>query len=120
MTAPTTSRSEHYDVVVVGAGIAGITAACYLGRSGIRTLLLEKEDKPGGLVGSFIHEGFTFDSGIRAFENSGIVYPMLRDLGIDIHACKSTVSVGIASHMVKITVQEDIGSYADMLSAVFP
>ncbi|NCU26769.1 NAD(P)/FAD-dependent oxidoreductase [Candidatus Nomurabacteria bacterium] len=120
MTAPTTSGSEHYDVVVVGAGIAGITAACYLGRSGIRTLLLEKEDKPGGLVGSFIHEGFTFDSGIRAFENSGIVYPMLRDLGIDIHACKSTVSVGIASHMVKITVQEDIGSYADMLSAVFP
>jgi phytoene dehydrogenase-like protein len=74
----------QYDVVVVGGGMAGLTAAAYLSRAGARVLLCEKEKQVGGLVNSFERGGFVFDGGIRAIENSGIVHPMLRQLGIDV------------------------------------
>lgn len=44
---------------------------------------MEKEVQTGGLVGSFNYKGFHFDSGIHAFENSGIIFPMLDQLGIE-------------------------------------
>lgn len=43
--------SEHYDVIVVGGGPGGATAAGYLTRMGRKTLLLEKEDGPRHRVG---------------------------------------------------------------------
>jgi hypothetical protein len=39
--------------------------------------------------------GFSFDGGIRAIENSGIVTPMLRQLGLEIPFVKNGVSIGI-------------------------
>ena len=75
---------RSYDVLIVGAGMAGLTAAAYLSKAGLKVLLCEKEKKIGGLVNSFEYKGFIFDGGIRAIENSGIVVPMLRQLGIEI------------------------------------
>ena len=37
---------KTYDVIVVGSGPGGSTAACYLGRAGIKTLLLDKANFP--------------------------------------------------------------------------
>ena len=62
--------------------MAGLTAAAYLSQAGLKVLLCEKEKKTGGLVNSFEYKGFTFDGGIRAIENSGILSPMLKQLGI--------------------------------------
>ena len=73
-----------YDVLIVGGGIAGLTSAAYLAKDGYKVLVCEKQDEIGGLVNSFTYKGFLFDGGIRAIENSGIVMPMLRQLGIDI------------------------------------
>ena len=66
-----------YDVVIVGGGIAGLTSAAFLSKTGYNVLVCEKESKVGGLVNSFDFKGYTFDGGIRAIENSGIVLPML-------------------------------------------
>ena len=51
-----------YDVIVAGGGMAGLTAAAYLSRAGRRVLLCEKEERLGGLVGSFAHHGYVFDT----------------------------------------------------------
>jgi len=88
-----------FDSIVVGGGIAGLTAACYLCRYGHNVLLLEKSKKVGGLVGSFERDGFVFDYGARAFENSGIILPMLKQLGIDMEIINNPVTIGIGMNL---------------------
>lgn len=118
--AATEGLISKYDVIVVGAGIAGLTSAAYLTKAGYSTLLCEKSDHPGGLVGSFTRQGFTFDAGIRAFENSGIVFPMLAQLGISLEFVKNPVVIGIEETQMTLEGVESLAAYAAMLSAKFP
>jgi phytoene dehydrogenase-like protein len=53
-------QSEKRQVVIVGAGMAGLTAAAYLAREKFDVLLLDKNDRIGGLVGGFEKDGFFF------------------------------------------------------------
>ena len=50
-------------VIVVGAGIGGITAATHLAQRGMKVIVLEKNSHAGGRCDRFIHEGHRFDSG---------------------------------------------------------
>lgn len=50
-----------YDAAVVGGGMAGLTAAAYLVRSGLSVILFEKDLEVGGLVRTFNRGGFVFD-----------------------------------------------------------
>ncbi len=109
-----------YDAIIVGAGIAGLTSAAYLTRAGHRTLLCEKQDVCGGLVTTFERDGFFFDGGIRAIENSGIVLPMLRDLGVDLEFVESQVSIGIEDKTVRLESEKSIESYQALLNDLFP
>jgi phytoene dehydrogenase-like protein len=108
------------DVLIVGAGMAGLTAAAYLSRAGLKVLLCEKENRTGGLVNSFDFNGFTFDGGIRAIENSGMVIPMLRQLGIEVEFLPSPVSIGIGRDVVRIDSKDSLGAYQELLEKYFP
>jgi phytoene dehydrogenase-like protein len=109
-----------YDCIVVGGGISGLTASAYLSKDKHKVLLIEKQDEVGGLVSSFPYKGFTFDGGIRAIENSGIVFPMLRHLGIEVDFIRSIVTMGIKDDKVSITKKEDVSNYQDLLKKHFP
>jgi phytoene desaturase len=50
-------------VVVIGAGFAGLSASCYLAREGYSVTLLEKNNQTGGRARRYSAEGFTFDMG---------------------------------------------------------
>jgi phytoene dehydrogenase-like protein len=59
---------ESYDVVVIGSGLAGMTAANMLGRSGYSVLLLEQHYKLGGLATWFRRPGsHIFDISLHGF-----------------------------------------------------
>ena len=58
-----------HDAIVVGGGIAGLTAAAFLAKAGRSVLLCEKEPAVGGLINTFERDGFFFDGGIRATED---------------------------------------------------
>jgi phytoene dehydrogenase-like protein len=113
------AATEH-DVLVVGGGIAGLTAAAYLCRAGLSVLLCEKEQRTGGLVNTFKYKGFILDGGIRATENTGIVLPMLRQLGIEVEFLPNPVSVGIGKDVIRITSKESLNSYRGLLEKHFP
>ncbi len=50
-----------FDIVIIGAGPAGLSAAIEAERQGRDAVLLEAEDAPGGLTRSFEKDGYTFD-----------------------------------------------------------
>ena len=47
------NAKDHYDVVVIGSGLGGMTAANVLARQGRRVLLLEQHYKLGGMATSY-------------------------------------------------------------------
>lgn len=60
--------ADQYDVVVIGSGLAGMTAANVLGRAGHRVLLLEQHYKLGGLATWFLRPGgHIFDISLHGF-----------------------------------------------------
>jgi len=109
-----------YDAIIAGGGIAGLTAGAYLSKAGFKTIIIEKQKNTGGLVNSFTYKGFTFDGGIRALENSGILLPMLRQLGLDVEFIKSTVTVGIENDLVQLESKDNLKDYEQLLLKQFP
>jgi phytoene dehydrogenase-like protein len=106
--------------VIAGAGMAGLTAAAYLLRDNFDVLILEKNDKIGGLVGTFEKNGFYFDSGPRAYVNSGIIKPILGDLGINCDYLENKISLGIEDHFLKVNSITDLQEYQEILTRFFP
>ncbi len=51
------------EVVVIGAGVGGLTAAALLLKAGHRVTVLEAHVYPGGCAGTFYHQGYRFDAG---------------------------------------------------------
>jgi phytoene dehydrogenase-like protein len=54
-------KGPNKHVVVIGAGIAGLSAASYLLRNGYAVTIVEQHDKPGGLCTSWKRQGYTID-----------------------------------------------------------
>jgi phytoene dehydrogenase-like protein len=109
-----------YDAVVVGSGIAGLVAASYTARAGLSTLLCEKQSTCGGLVQTYERGGFYYDAGIRALESSGVLLPMLRDLGIEIAFVPNPVSLGIGDRVIRLDSLESLDAYQALLTGLFP
>ncbi len=79
---PGSTESTCYDAVVIGAGLSGLTAASFLSQAGARVLVCEQAGQVGGLFNSFRRDGYQFDGGIKAVENSAVMKPMLAQLGL--------------------------------------
>ena len=113
--------TEHlYDTVIVGGGIAGLTASAYLARAGQNVLLIEKNRECGGLVNSFSRDGFHFDAGVRALLDAGIIFTMLKDLNIRLDVVKSPVSLGIENEVLHIENLDSLSGYRDLLKKFYP
>ena len=112
--------NQIFDVIVVGSGMGGLTTAAYTSRAKRRVLLLEKSAQPGGLFGSFKSGQYVFDHGARAVENSGIMVPMFRQLGLPLEFVKSPVNIGSGKHVVPITSDVELEPYAQFLIKLFP
>lgn len=57
------------EVVIIGAGLTGLTTALYLKKAGISFVILEKDSKVGGVIQSYTEEGFQYESG----PNTGVL-----------------------------------------------
>jgi phytoene dehydrogenase-like protein len=78
---------KHYDCIVVGSGIAGLTAARIMSQQGKSILLLEKATILGGSLARFRVEGIPYDVGFHftggfADDRSGVLDGMLQVLGV--------------------------------------
>lgn len=56
-------------VVIVGAGLTGLTLAFYLQKKGIDFLIIERQKRPGGVIRTYSDSGFTYEAG----PNTGVL-----------------------------------------------
>jgi phytoene dehydrogenase-like protein len=69
----------HTEVLIVGAGLAGLSAAIYLEAAGVDVRVIESSDRAGGRVASDVIDGFICD---RGFQLINARYPALQELNI--------------------------------------
>src|SRR3954464_9226242 len=75
------------EVVVVGAGIAGLATAARLQARGVSTIVLEAHGLPGGCAGYYRRKGFSFDVGATTlvdFGPDGVGGRFLDEIGLEV------------------------------------
>ena len=69
----------HTEVLIVGAGLAGLSAAIHLEAAGVEVTVIESSDRAGGRVASDVIDGFICD---RGFQLINAQYPALQELNV--------------------------------------
>jgi len=70
-------------VVVVGAGLGGLSAACHLAGRGHEVVVVEKAEVPGGRAGLLEEGGYRFDTGPSVMTMTGILGDVFAAAGAD-------------------------------------
>jgi len=65
------NKHDDYDVIVVGAGMGGLTSAALLSQHGYKVLVAEQQEQIGGFCTSFERNGFTFNVGVADVSGLG-------------------------------------------------
>jgi len=120
--------TQKYDVIVIGAGLGGLSAAAMLAQNGLGVLLLERHNVPGGYATSFVRGRYEFEvalhelSGIGPPENRGGLYRYLERLGV----AEKVEFLGVP-HLYRsifpdldITLPVGRQAFEDKLCAAFP
>ena len=77
--------ASYPDTIVIGSGIAGLTAALYLAKGHRRDLVLEASHVVGGRTASWIEDGMPVESGLHKFLGIYRELPrLLEDVGVDL------------------------------------
>lgn len=114
-----------YDVIVIGGGLAGLTAASLLAKRQLKVAVIEKSYNPGGSCGVFKRGSVTFDNGaamLYGFGPSGFnahrfVFNCLEE-PVDVIKHDLLYTVVFKGHRIPFWL--DVNQFADELSKVFP
>lgn len=70
---------DSAEVIVIGAGLAGLSTAIHLQEAGVDVAIIEASDRPGGRVTSDLIDGFICDRGFQLINSK---YPALQELNV--------------------------------------
>jgi prolycopene isomerase len=119
------SADTKQDVVIIGAGIAGLVAGNYLAKAGLKVLILEHHYVVGGCCSSFKRKGFTFDCAAHSLGScrpGGQFDRVLNELGLagkmEIHRCDPSDTVITRERRVDLGGSAD--EMAEAMAAHFP
>lgn len=75
--------SKIKTVAIVGGGVSGLSAACYLARNGVQVKLFEANEKAGGCCGTTETDGYAFSDGAVYLAAPAILDHVFQRLGLD-------------------------------------
>ena len=120
------SQEKNKRVVVIGAGIGGLTAGALLARQGCEVLVCDQAIVPGGCASTFKRRGFTFDVGatqVAGLEKGGIHKKIFDYLEVDIPPatpCDPACAVFLPGEKEPINVWRDPKKWAQERQEKFP
>ena len=120
-----------YDVVVVGAGNAGLTAACQCAQAGKKTLLIEQHNLPGGCASSFRRGRFEIEPSLHEIcdvgpvDNPGDTRTILEGFGvnvdwIDVGDCFRIISKYSDGTPMDVTMPSGKDAFIDKMEGYVP
>ncbi|NMG18856.1 C-3',4' desaturase CrtD [Brasilonema bromeliae] len=113
-------------VIVIGAGIGGLTAGALLAHRGYSVLILDQALVPGGCASTFKRKGFTFDVGatqVAGLEPGGIHHRIFKELEIDLPQatpCDPACAVYLPGEETPINVWRDPDKWKEERQRQFP
>ncbi len=112
-------------VIVIGAGIGGITAAIHLAKRGLHVTIVEKNARPGGRCNRFSREGHHFDTGPTFFLLPLIYESEFRALGTSMRQQLDLQRVDPSYHLVfddgsQLALTSDMNAMQEQLEAIQP
>lgn len=115
--------SGVYDVIVVGSGIGGLTAAALAAHDGLNTLLVEAHNRPGGCAGDFALNGVMFPAGatlLSGFEANGLHTWVYGRLGLTSRAEPLARAMEVVGEERRFTLWTDRERWAEEARRAFP
>ncbi|MBW2612290.1 MAG: NAD(P)/FAD-dependent oxidoreductase [Deltaproteobacteria bacterium] len=119
-----------YDVIVIGAGNAGLTSAAYLAKKGVKVLVLERHNVPGGSATSFCRGRFEFEvslhqiCGIGTEKAPGPLRNLFQRIGVldklEFLEMDDLYNFLHLPQKTSITLPPDIGEITFLLQGLFP
>ncbi len=119
------SETLSADVVVVGAGLGGLSVARHLQEKGIDVVVLEHHTKPGGYAHYFRAGGYRFEVALHALDglgSGGWARPMFATLGIldRVEFNRLDPFYTVAFPDFEMSAPTDIDEYIERFGAIFP
>ena len=113
------------DVIIVGAGMAGLTCGCLLAQKGLKVLIVEKNQKVGGCCTSFEKEGFSFDLSVQSVgecRKGGRIWRLLKELNLldQIHFIPLEPAREYHFPDQKVSQSSRMETHLENLSVLFP
>jgi phytoene desaturase len=112
-------------VIVIGAGIGGLTAAIHLARFGLHVMVVEKNSRPGGRCDRLSRDGHHFDTGPTLFVMPRLYEAEFKSLGTSLHEQLELLPVDptyllIFDNGTKLELTSDMKSMQAQLESIQP
>ena len=119
-------KTEEVDVVIIGAGGGGLSAASHLAQSGLDVVVLERHNKVGGCMTNFQRGAYRFEVSLHAMggfdEPDGANIRMFKDLGIwdKVQMVRSGTMYSAVYPDFTFRTSSDVDEYLARLKEKFP
>ncbi len=115
----------HYDIIIIGAGLGGLTAGAKLAKEGKKVLLVEQHKKPGGCATIFKRKDFTFEVGLHEMDgikDTDMKMKIFRELGVfdQVEFLRVPEFYRFVNDHCQITIPHDIELAKTVLKDRFP